>query len=126
MDFRVTERWHTSFPGAHVGVLLICRVDNAGHTTSLDTRKREVENELRKAFVGRTRAELLEHEVLQAYHNFYRAFGNTYHVQLQLESVIHKNKPLPNVSPSSTRISSLNSRPSFLPPDMTRTCSRGR
>ena len=99
MDFRVTERWHTSFPGAHVGVLLICRVDNAGHTTSLDTRKREVENELRKAFVGRTRAELLEHEVLQAYHNFYRAFGNTYHVQLQLESVIHKNKPSPNVSP---------------------------
>jgi DNA/RNA-binding domain of Phe-tRNA-synthetase-like protein len=33
--------------------------------------------------------------VLQAYHQFYRQFDKTYHVQLQLESIIFKNKPLP-------------------------------
>ena len=86
MDFRVTEGWHTRFPGAHVGTLLVGGVDNvvdhASRTTPLDARKRVVENELRETFGGRTRAELLEHEVLQAYHNFYRAFGSTYHVQL--------------------------------------------
>jgi DNA/RNA-binding domain of Phe-tRNA-synthetase-like protein len=36
---------------------------------------------------------------LQAYRNYYQKFGNSYHVQLQLESVAHKHKSLPQVSP---------------------------
>ena len=41
----------------------------------------------------------LELETLNAYRDYYRRFGNTYHVQLQLESVVHKGKSLPSVSP---------------------------
>lgn len=99
MEIRVTSRWHARFPGAHVGVLSIRGVDNTERTTPLDAHKRRVENELREVFGSRSRADLLEHEVLRAYRHFYGAFGNTYHVQLQLESVALKGKPLPNVNP---------------------------
>ena len=99
IQLNVTDRWQTTFPGAHVGVLLIGRVDNTKRPTLLDRHKRAVEAQLREKFAGLTRADLLELEVLKAYRNFYRRFGNTYHVQLQLESVVHKGKSLPSVSP---------------------------
>lgn len=99
MQIDMTHHWHETFPGAHVGVLLVGNVDNKARVTPLDDRKREVETHLRDLYADLTRAELLELPSLKAYHNFYRAFGNTYHVQLQLESVVHKGKSLPNVSP---------------------------
>ena len=96
---QVTDRWHTTFPGAHVGVLLVNKVDNTKRETPLDEHKRKVEARLREKYAGFSRAELLELETLNAYRDYYRRFGNTYHVQLQLESVVHKGKSLPNVSP---------------------------
>ena len=99
MQIVVTDRWRKTFPGAHVGVLLAANVDNTGRVTPLDDRKREVETRLRERYTGLDRAELLELPVLKTYRDFYRAFGNTYHVQLQLESVVHKGKALPSVSP---------------------------
>ena len=96
---RVTDRWHTTFPGGHVGVLLVGNVDNTKRQTLLDKHKRKVEVRLREKYAGFSRAELLELETLKAYRDYYRRFGNTYHVQLQLESVVHKGKSLPNVSP---------------------------
>ena len=99
IQINVTDRWHKTFSGGHVGVLLIGKVNNAKRTTPLDERKREIETRLRETFAGSTRADLLKLEVLNAYRDFYKRFGNTYHVQLQLESVVHKGKALPNVSP---------------------------
>jgi len=37
--------------------------------------------------------------VIAAYAQYYRRFGKTYHVQLQLESIVLKGKGLPSVSP---------------------------
>ncbi|WP_216328669.1 phenylalanine--tRNA ligase beta subunit-related protein [Deinococcus aestuarii] len=99
LEIEVTDRWHTTFPGAHVGVLLIGGVDNSAPAPALDRRKREVEARLREQFGGLSRAELLELEVLKAYRDYYRKFDQTYHVQLQLESVVHRGKALPTVSP---------------------------
>lgn len=99
MVIEVTERWHGTFPGGHVGVLLISRVDNTKRTTPLDERKKELESRLRDEFAEFSRADLLDLEALKAYRNYYKQFGQTYHVQLQLESVVHKGKSLPNVSP---------------------------
>lgn len=97
-EITVTDRWRGAFPGAHVGVLLMSEVDNTRRPTPLDARKRELEARLREQYAGRSRADLLEREVLRAYRAYYRKFGQTYHVQLQLESVVHKGKALPNVS----------------------------
>ena len=99
LHIEMTERWHNAFPGGHVGVLLIGNVDNWERSTPLDMRKREVEARLRERFAGFTREDFLELEVLKAYRDFYKRFGKTYHVQGQLESVVHKGKSLPNVSP---------------------------
>ena len=99
IQLEVTGRWHTTFPGAHVSVLLVSKVDNTKRETPLDEHKRKVEARLREKYAGFSRAELLKLETLNAYRNYYRRFGNTYHVQLQLESIIHKGKSLPSVSP---------------------------
>lgn len=99
LEINTTRDWHELFPGAHVGVLLIANVDNSRRATPLDERKRALEAHLRETFADQTRADLLELEVLKAYRAFYKGFGKTYHVQLQLESVVHKGKSLPSVSP---------------------------
>ena len=99
MVIETTERWHDTFPGGHVGVLLVGEVDNTGRTTPLDERKKEIASRLREEFAEFSRADFLNLEVLKAYRNYYKQFGQTYHVQLQLESVVHKGKSLPNVSP---------------------------
>jgi DNA/RNA-binding domain of Phe-tRNA-synthetase-like protein len=99
LQIEVTDRWHETFPGGHVGMLLIGNVDNSRRTTALDRRKREIESRLREKFAGCSRTELRELEVLQAYREYYRQFNKTYHVLLQLESVVQKGKSLPDVSP---------------------------
>ena len=99
LQINVTDRWHATFPGGHIGVLLVEDIDNTKRTTPLEKRKRDVEQRLRERFAGASRSDLLELDVLKAYREFYRGFGNTYHVQLQLESVVHKGKSLPSVNP---------------------------
>ncbi len=41
---------------------------------------------------------LLNHPILQAYDAYYRQFKKTYHVQLQLESILFKGKSIPSVA----------------------------
>src|SRR5215212_2858299 len=98
-QIKLTDRWHTSFPGGHVGILLVGNVDNTPRITPLDQRKQAIESHLRDTFAGSSRTDLLELAVLQAYRTYYKKFGKTYHVQLQLESIVHNGKSLPNVSP---------------------------
>ena len=80
-------------------MVLLGNVDNTRRETPLDQRKQEVEATLREKYSQFSRADLLELEVLKAYRNYYRQFNKTYHVQLQLESVVHKDKSLPHISP---------------------------
>ena len=37
---------------------------------------------------------------MSAYDRYYKRFNKTYHLQLQVESLVLKGKPLPNVSPA--------------------------
>lgn len=99
LQITVTDRWHTTFSGGYVGVLLVSPADNKERATCLDTRKREFEVRLRERYRGFTRADFPELEILKAYRDYYGRYGQTYHVQGQLESVVQKGKTLPNVSP---------------------------
>jgi DNA/RNA-binding domain of Phe-tRNA-synthetase-like protein len=74
-------------------------VDNAVACRELDQRKRAVEGALRTRFKDVSRADFGAVEVLRDYLRYYKAFEKTYHVQLQLESIVSKGKSLPNVSP---------------------------
>ncbi len=99
LQIKLTDRWHQTFEGGHVGVLLIRAGDNTPRPTPLDAHKRTLEANLREKFAGYARADFLQLEILQAYRAYYKQFGKTYHVQLQLESVVLKNKALPTVTP---------------------------
>jgi DNA/RNA-binding domain of Phe-tRNA-synthetase-like protein len=96
--FTVSEAWRAAYPGAAVGILAMRGVTNPAHHDALDQRKEALEAELRTRFDGYDRAMLRGLPVLRAYHDYYKRFKKTYHVQLQLESVVLKGKSLPRVA----------------------------
>jgi len=98
MVFTVSEAWKTTYPGAAVGILAMRDVANPRHHAALDERKREFEAQLRSRYAGYDRAALKALPILQAYTAYYKRFKKTYHVQLQLESVVFKDKSLPRVA----------------------------
>ncbi len=57
-----------------------------------------LEEQLRARYSGQDRAAIASHPVLQAYGEYYRRFKKTYHVQLQLESMVLKGKSIPSVA----------------------------
>ena len=99
MDINITPAWKEKYPDAHIGLLLVKNVNNRIAPSLLEERKRSLETQLREKFQGYSRADLQAIETLQAYRNYYKTFRKTYHVQLQLESVLFSDKRLPAVNP---------------------------
>lgn len=94
-----TQEWRSAHPGALIGLLELSGVENNGTSQALNDRKREVEERLHSRYRGFARPDLLALPVLSAYDRYYRRFNKTYHVLLQLESIVLKGRPLPDVSP---------------------------
>jgi len=94
----VTSAWKSLYPEAHLGVLVMRAVSNPVHDAELERRKVALEEELRARFSGQDRATIAGHPVLQAYNEYYRQFNKTYHIQLQLESIVLKGKSIPSVA----------------------------
>jgi len=94
-----TAEWRAARPGAVIGLLELSGVDNKQPSPPLEDRKRETEARLRECYQGYTRQDFLALPVMAAYARYYKDFGKTYHVQLQLESIVLKGKNLPRVSP---------------------------
>lgn len=94
----VSEQWHAAFPGAHIGVLLMGNVDNSKGSTLLDQEKKSLETRLHQKYAGFSRNDFSAIEVISAYRHYYRKFKKSYHVQLQIESIVLKHMALPNVS----------------------------
>ena len=65
---------------------------------ALDVKKHAVTAALRERYAGYDRAALKALPVLRAYADHYRRFRKTYHIQLQLESIILKGKEIPQVA----------------------------
>lgn len=99
INVAATDEWKKTHPDGLIGLLDISGVDNSQPAPALDQEKRSIEERLRETYAGFSREDFLALPVLQAYHRYYRKFGYTYHVLLQLESVALKGKSLPNVSP---------------------------
>src|SRR6266496_1411415 len=92
----VTPAWKSTYPEAHVGVLVMRGVANPVHHPDLNRQKTVLEEQVRAQFAGQDRAVIASHPVLQAYSEYYRRFKKTYHIQLQLESLVLKGKSIPN------------------------------
>jgi len=99
LSISTTHEWRISHPGAVIGLLELSGMDNAQPFSKLDERKRETEAILRERYRGFARQDFLSLPVMAAYQSYYKRFVKTYHVLLQLESIVLKGKNLPNVSP---------------------------
>ena len=91
---RVSTKWRAQEPDSSVGLLAIRGALNIPDHQELQNAKKALEEELRARYAGMDRKALREEPVLAAYDAFYRQFRKSYHVQLQLESVVIKGKPI--------------------------------
>jgi DNA/RNA-binding domain of Phe-tRNA-synthetase-like protein len=96
--FQVSDKWKSLYPDCRVGVLVMRSVSNPDHHPQLEELKTELENRLRARFSGMDRKALRTVPELQAYDRYYKRFDKTYHVQLQLESIVFKGKSIPRVA----------------------------
>jgi len=96
--FEVTSAWKATYPEAHAGVLVMRAVTNPAHHAALESQKVALEEQLRAQFSEQDRATIASHPVLRAYGEYYRQFKKTYHIQLQLESIVLKGKSIPGVA----------------------------
>jgi len=96
--FKVSPNWKAQEPDSSLGLLVIRGAPNIPDHPELKKAKEALEEELRVRYAGMDRKALREEPILAAYDAFYRRFRKSYHVQLQLESVVFKGKPI--LSPS--------------------------
>ena len=94
--FRVSADWKRAYPGAHVGILAMRNVINPSRHPELDQQKEELETDLRTLFKEPDSLKSLG--PIKAYQAYFKRFKKTYHVFQQLESVIFKGKPIPQVA----------------------------
>jgi DNA/RNA-binding domain of Phe-tRNA-synthetase-like protein len=99
ISISATAEWRMAHPGAVVGLLELSGVAKIDAPARLADRKRQTEALLRTRYHGLTRQDFSSLPVMSAYVRYYKRFGKTYHVQLQLESIVLKGKSLPDVTP---------------------------
>jgi DNA/RNA-binding domain of Phe-tRNA-synthetase-like protein len=90
----VSDAWRDSFPDAHVGVLCVQNAAVNLDTPAFEQRLVQLAQELRARYAGMDRASLAQLPAVRPYWQHYRAFGQTYHVLRQLESVVVKGRPI--------------------------------
>ncbi|MCA1900011.1 MAG: hypothetical protein LDL50_04805 [Chloroflexi bacterium] len=96
--FIVSDKWKAAYPRARAGILAMRDVSNPPQRAELQARKERLVDELRSRFAGQTRSAIAALPAIQAYNAYYKPFKKSYHVQLQLESIALKGKPLPSAA----------------------------
>lgn len=96
--FVVSEEWKAAYPGASAGILIMRGLCNPARHPALEARRLEVEEALRGRFGGMDRAQLVATAPLDAYSVYFKRFKKTYPVLLQLESIVFKDRHIPNFS----------------------------
>ncbi|MBS1248804.1 MAG: Phenylalanine--tRNA ligase beta subunit [Chloroflexi bacterium] len=94
--FFVSESWKNAYPKAQIGILTMKGVSNPHSHPKLEERKTALEEELRSHFSHLDREEIRALPTFQAYRTYYKGFKKTYHLLLQLESIVFKGKSLPS------------------------------
>jgi DNA/RNA-binding domain of Phe-tRNA-synthetase-like protein len=96
--FNVSNAWKAAYPEAQAGILVVRNFTNPTHHLELKARKQRLQDDLRNRFAGQDRNAIAALSPIQAYNAYYKPFKKSYHVQLQLESVVFKGKSLPSVA----------------------------
>src|SRR5215468_7423151 len=99
LSISAADGWRAAHPGAAIGLLELSGIGAIDGLARLGERKRTTEALLRERYHGLTRQDIASLPVMSAYVRYYKRFGKTYHVQLQVESIVSKGKSLPDVMP---------------------------
>lgn len=94
----ISEGWRKQFPGAVVGVLVMRGARNSPMHGELEKLRETVEQDLRARFFAGGKEALRTEPVMAAYRSYYKGFRKTYHVELQIESVVWKDRRIPSLS----------------------------
>jgi DNA/RNA-binding domain of Phe-tRNA-synthetase-like protein len=78
-----------------MGILVVGDVRVPDTTPQLSRKKKILESQLQERYKGMNRSAILQLPVMQAYAAYYKRFKKTYHLLLQLESIVVKGKKLP-------------------------------
>lgn len=95
--FQIHNELSNSANSCLLGILVMKGISNPPSHEALDGIGHKLEPELRKKYGQTTRQELKSIHPMDVYVSYYKRFGYTYHVLLQLESVVH-GKAIPSVS----------------------------
>ena len=90
----ITEAWKAAYPDVCAGVLVMHNVSNPTELPGLDAMRVELETDIRSRLADADRAAIRAIQPIKAYNDHYKRFRKTYHVQLQLESVAFKGRPI--------------------------------
>ena len=94
----ISDKTKKVYPEALLGILAIRNVCNPKKHEELDRCKLELENNLREKYTELDKAYLKNMEPIKTFSDYYKRFKKTYHVLLQLESIVFKNKSIPKVA----------------------------
>jgi DNA/RNA-binding domain of Phe-tRNA-synthetase-like protein len=99
----LSAEWRAAYPGAVVGFLSIRGACGTSQETArngaLDELRERIEADLRVRFSAGGKDALRAHPVMAAYESYYRKYRKTYHVALQLDSVIWKGRRISAANP---------------------------
>lgn len=97
---QISKELKEAYPGGWIGGISFknVKVDEAG-VISLKKVKEELVDSLRYKYKNYSRIALIQTEPINSYVTYYKQFKKTYHVLLQLESIILKGKSIPESNP---------------------------
>lgn len=91
-----TLEWRRAFMGATVAAQSVTQTTNPVSVDRLEQEKRHLERRLRERWAGKSRADLRADPVQAVYATYYRTFGQSYHVTMQIESIALKGRSIPS------------------------------
>ena len=94
----VSAAFREAYPEALIGVLVLENVTNSDDDPRLNDQKLALETRLRERFKGLARTDLQQTEPLRSYISYYKRFRKTYHVLLQLESIVSGGRDIPRAN----------------------------
>ncbi|HPI98245.1 MAG TPA: phenylalanine--tRNA ligase beta subunit-related protein [Synergistales bacterium] len=97
--FRYSADLTEIHPGNVMGFLCIRGIDPDGSTRDFDTYQADLENEIRENYSSLEREDLKKIPQFEIYGAYYRRFKKTYHLFLQLESIVFKGRSIPPAPP---------------------------
>ncbi|CAN5682884.1 hypothetical protein BH23CHL5_BH23CHL5_08110 [soil metagenome] len=95
---KISEACRTTHQGVVAGVLVATNLVNPDQHHALTERLDATELSIRETYADLSRAEIRERGVLAKYADYYKRFGQNYHVQHQIESISKKNRRIPRAS----------------------------